>query len=144
MTRYLDWWRANRLDADTGLLAAVFEETFVPYLGRAGEYAAVDTNVEVALGYGRAALLAEHWEISRRRKRCVGRKPLFLRLSRTICGVRRRNFPALFSNRAQAYPYEETAEGFYALADPAMPSARKSKMLTVLQAAGTLGGKIIR
>ena len=50
LKRYLDWWFANRLDEESGLITAVFEETFIPHLGRAGEYAAVDTNVEVYVG----------------------------------------------------------------------------------------------
>lgn len=50
MKRYLDWWFSARLDEESGLISAVFEETFVPYLGRAGEYAPVDTNVEVYVG----------------------------------------------------------------------------------------------
>lgn len=43
----------------TGLITAVFEETFIPYLGCAMEYAAVDTNVEVYVGLIYTAQLAE-------------------------------------------------------------------------------------
>lgn len=59
MKRYLDWWFLNRQDKETGLLSAVFEETFVPYLGSAGEYAPVDTNVEVCVGCHYTGLLAK-------------------------------------------------------------------------------------
>ncbi len=55
---YLDWWFSHRLDTKTGLLTAVFEETFIPYLGKTGEYAPVDTNVEVYVGCHYTALLA--------------------------------------------------------------------------------------
>ncbi len=48
--KYLNWWFENRLDKETGLITAVFEETFIPYLGYAGEYAPVDTNTEVYVG----------------------------------------------------------------------------------------------
>jgi len=58
LKRYLDWWFLNRLDPETGLITAVFEETFVPYLAYAGEYAAVDTNVEVCVGCHYTGLLA--------------------------------------------------------------------------------------
>ena len=58
MKRYLDWWFLHRQDKETGLITAVFEETFIPYLGCAGEYAAVDTNVEVYVGCHYTALLA--------------------------------------------------------------------------------------
>lgn len=58
MKKYLDWWFLNRQDNATGLITAVFEETFVPYLGRQGEYAAVDTNVEVYVGCHYTELLA--------------------------------------------------------------------------------------
>lgn len=50
LKRYLDWWFYNRQDNSTGLITAVFEETFIPYLGSAGEYASVDTNVEIYVG----------------------------------------------------------------------------------------------
>ena len=59
MKRYIDWWFLNRQDKETGLLSAVFEETFVPYLGSAGEYAPVDTNVEVYVGCHYAGILAK-------------------------------------------------------------------------------------
>jgi len=60
LSRYLDWWFTNRLDPATGLITAVFEETFPPYLGSAGEYAPVDTNMEVAIGCHHAFWLASH------------------------------------------------------------------------------------
>jgi hypothetical protein len=50
LKKYLDWWFAFRYDKKTGLITAVFEETFIPYLGGVGEYAPVDTNVEVYVG----------------------------------------------------------------------------------------------
>ena len=54
--RYLGWWLSNRVDRATGLVTAVFEETFPPYLGRAGEVASPATCAEVAAG---AALTAD-------------------------------------------------------------------------------------
>lgn len=59
MKLYLDWWYKERYDSKTGLITSVFEETFVPYLGKAMEYAAVDTNVEVYVGLIYTAKLAE-------------------------------------------------------------------------------------
>ncbi|MBO5220458.1 MAG: hypothetical protein J6C52_13605 [Clostridia bacterium] len=59
LKKYLDWWFSARQDPETGLITAVFEETFIPYLGCAGEYAPVDTNVEVYVGCNDTALLAE-------------------------------------------------------------------------------------
>lgn len=47
LKKYNDWWFLNRQDKKTGLITAVFEETFIPYLGSSGEYAPVDTNVEI-------------------------------------------------------------------------------------------------
>ena len=58
LKRYLDWWFSARQDEKTGLITAVFEEAFIPYLRYAGEYAAVDTNVEVAVGCHVVELLA--------------------------------------------------------------------------------------
>ena len=58
LKKYLDWWFFNRQDSNTGLITAVFEETFIPHLGYAGEYAPVDTNVEVYVGCHYTGLLA--------------------------------------------------------------------------------------
>ena len=59
LKKYIDWWFSNRLDEETGLITSVFEETFIPYLGCSGEYAAVDTNTEVYVGCHYTELLAE-------------------------------------------------------------------------------------
>jgi len=59
MKKYLQWWLLNRRDSKTGLITAVFEETFIPYLGCTGEYAPVDTNTEVYVGLHYTACLAE-------------------------------------------------------------------------------------
>lgn len=59
LTKYLNWWEQARLDEKTGLFSSVFEETFIPYLGCAGEYAGVDTNVELFVGMNRTAGLAK-------------------------------------------------------------------------------------
>ena len=57
--RYLAWWGNCRIDSQTGLVSSLFEETFPPYLGHAGEWSGVDTNVEVARGALLTAELAE-------------------------------------------------------------------------------------
>lgn len=59
MKKYIEWWFNARLHKETGLISSVFEETFIPYLGSAMEYAAVDTNVEVFAGCHYTALLAK-------------------------------------------------------------------------------------
>ena len=59
LKKYLEWWFNARLHKETGLISSVFEETFIPYLGSAMEYAAVDTNVEVFAGCHYTALLAK-------------------------------------------------------------------------------------
>lgn len=59
MKKYIDWWFSSRIDEETGLITAVFEETFIPYLGCSGEYAPVDTNVEVYVGCHYTQVLAE-------------------------------------------------------------------------------------
>ena len=48
--RYLNWWLRARGDPGTGLVTAVFEETFPPHLGWAGECASPGTCAEVAHG----------------------------------------------------------------------------------------------
>lgn len=62
MKRYLDWWYNERYDVKTGLITTVFEEGFIPYLGKAMEYASVDTNVEVYVGLIYTARLAEKFK----------------------------------------------------------------------------------
>lgn len=61
LKKYIDWWFEERFDKDTGLITAVFEETFIPYLGNMGEYAPPDTNVEVYVGCHYTGLLAEQF-----------------------------------------------------------------------------------
>lgn len=58
LKKYLNWWLKNRQDRKTGLITAVFEETFIPYLGASYEYAPIDTNVEIYVGIEYVKLLA--------------------------------------------------------------------------------------
>ncbi len=58
LVNYLNWFFVERQDPETKLISGVFEETFVPYLGYAGEIAPVDTNVELAHGCGCVAQIA--------------------------------------------------------------------------------------
>ena len=54
------WWLQNRQDPQTGLITAVFEETFIPnIISGSLVYAPPDTNIEVAIGCKNAAELAE-------------------------------------------------------------------------------------
>lgn len=61
MRKYIEWWFNSRLDKETGLITAVFEETFIPYLGVSGEYAPVDTNTEVYVGCHYTWLMAQKY-----------------------------------------------------------------------------------
>lgn len=63
LKKYINWWYKARFDNKTGLLTSVFEETFIPYLGSAMEYAAVDTNVEVYVGLIYTAKIADRLNI---------------------------------------------------------------------------------
>lgn len=63
LKKYIDWWFSNRFDCDSGLITAVFEETFIPYLGKSGKYAPVDTNTEVYIGCHYTQLLAERLKL---------------------------------------------------------------------------------
>lgn len=59
LEKNLAWWFGARQDAATGLISAVFEETFVPNtVSSSGVYAPMDTNIEIALGCRNAAALA--------------------------------------------------------------------------------------
>lgn len=58
LKKYFQWWLDKRRDAQTGLFSAVFEETFIPYLGVSGEWAPPDTNVELIHACGCLAAIA--------------------------------------------------------------------------------------
>ena len=72
--RYLQWWFEDRQDKGTKLITSVFEETFIPYLGRSGEYAGVDTNVEVVVGCHYTACLAEELGEADKKEYYFGKK----------------------------------------------------------------------
>lgn len=56
----LDWWYRERQDQKTGLITAVFEETFVPNtVSGSMVYAPLDTNAEIYLGSINASKLAK-------------------------------------------------------------------------------------
>jgi len=59
LKKYLNWWLSHRKNNETGLISAVFEETFVPYLHRSDEYLPVDTNIEIAVGCSVVSSLAK-------------------------------------------------------------------------------------
>lgn len=144
MTSYLNWWQKNRLDIETGLLTSVFEETFVPYKGAAGEYAAVDTNVEVALGYERAALLAEQLERPQEEIAALRQKgrELFAAVQRWLWQETEGYFMPYFVQKRES-AHVMTAQGFFAFADTAMPTERKVRMLNLLKKPDAFGwGKI--
>lgn len=133
LARYSDWWQENRVDKATGLVTALFEETFPPYLGRAGEYVGVDTCVFAAMGASDTANLAALLG--------YGEQEAFYRA----------RSKALFS-AAETYLWDEetglfrprepdgtfgvcSAEGFYMLADPALPKERKERLLSAMKGA---------
>jgi len=61
MKKYLGYWFSPfKQDATTGLITAVFEESFPPVEADPGIVAAVDLNVAVAIGCRNTALLAGH------------------------------------------------------------------------------------
>ncbi len=60
LKKYLNWWYTERLDSMTGLITASFEETFVPYIGKAGERAVMDTNAEIVVACDILYRLAEY------------------------------------------------------------------------------------
>ena len=58
--RNLDWWTAARQEPETGLITAVYEETFIPNTESwALVYAPLDTNIQIIKGFRNAARLAE-------------------------------------------------------------------------------------
>lgn len=76
--RNLEWWYANRLDRKTGLITAVFEETIRHYLYYAGEFAALDTNVDIVLGLHVTAALARELGYDRAADMYLARKKVLM------------------------------------------------------------------
>lgn len=131
-SRYLDWWRANRIDGETGLVTSLFEETFPPYLGYAGEWSGVDTNVEVAKGAlltsELAGLLGEEDRANDLRHFAESifaavEECLWSEKAGTFCpmDLKTRSFGAVSS------------AGFEMFWDPKLPLPRKERMLAELQ-----------
>lgn len=87
LKKYLDWWFSDRQDKKTGLITAVFEETFIPYLEYAGEYAAVDTNVEVYVGCHYTGLLAEELGLHDEREALERKKRQRISVERNERGI---------------------------------------------------------
>jgi len=64
-SKNLEWWFARRQDKETGLITAVFEETFIANdVSGSMVYAPVDTNIAVAHGCRNAANLVQKLGIS--------------------------------------------------------------------------------
>lgn len=58
--RNIAWWCSARQDPDTGLISAVYEETFIPNTeSYAFVYAPMDTNIQIVKGCRNGAVLAE-------------------------------------------------------------------------------------
>jgi len=56
--RSISWWVEKRLDRETGLFTAVFEESFIANTeSSSGRYAPVDTNIQLAIGMENTARL---------------------------------------------------------------------------------------
>ena len=132
LRRNLDWWLSQRQDPGTGLLTAVFEETFRPWLGEAGEYAPVDTNVEMALGCQEAAGLAEHLGFGQeaREYREKGRR-LMEAVQRYLWEEKTGFFHPYLVKEGRRVE-DRLAESFYALGDPGLLPERKRRLLSLL------------
>lgn len=132
VTRNLNWWLSQRRDPSTGLLTAMFEETFRPHLGEMNDYIPVDTNIKVAWGFEAAAELAEHLalpeEAASHREKARG----------LMDGVQQHlweeadGFYHPYSLKKGRRLPDKLAESFYALGDPALPANRKRRLLSLL------------
>lgn len=132
LRRNLDWWMTQRQDPGTGLLTAMFEETFRPWLGEMGQYAPVDTNLEAALGFQEAAGLAEHlglWEEAREHRE-KGRR-LTEAVQRYLWEEKTGFFHPYLVKEGRRVE-ERLAESFYALGDPNLSPQRKQRLLALL------------
>lgn len=130
--KYLDWWRASRIDALTGLVSSLFEETFPPYLGYAGEWSGVDTNVELARGAVLTAELAD--QLGKRKD-----SDELMRFSEEIFAAVEKYLwneaAGLFCPidlRTGEYGAVSSA-GFEMFWDPNLPETRKERMLRELK-----------
>lgn len=131
LKKYLDWWFAARLDASTGLMGALFEETFPPYLGVAGEWSGVDTCVEVAHG---AELTAD---LARRLGEASEAASLEAAAGRLYAAVHAHMWNAADGTfRPVALPSGTfglaSAEGFGMFRDPDLPTEMRTRLRTAL------------
>lgn len=133
MKKYLQWWFAKRQDPETGLITAVFEETFIPYLGCAGEYAPVDTNTEIYVGLHYTACLAEQLGIQEDAKELNEKKK---RLQNSI------NTYLWNEEKGAYFPYDVKesktidclmASTFFPLRLGIAPKERQKKLIVLLQ-----------
>lgn len=135
----LSWWFEARQDRETGLISAVFEECFPPYLGQSGEYAPPDTNMEVALGCYYAFWLADALGLAEE-------KMLFLRKCRQLQDAVNRY---LWDEESGAYyPYllrerrlEKVllASTFRVLSLDCAPPDRRARLTALMQEPGRFG-----
>lgn len=133
LKKYLDWWYHDRFDEHTGLFSAVFEETFIPYLGCSMEYAAVDTNVEIYVGLVHTAAIADRLKLSAEAKELRNKAQKLKTAINTV----------LWSEKNGAYyPYNlQTGElidclmasTFFPLRMQIAEEEQKNKLITLLQ-----------
>lgn len=133
LKKYLNWWYRDRYDNKTGLISAVFEETFIPYLGCSLEYAAVDTNVEVFVGLTYTA------EIAKKLNFLEDAKQFEIKAEKLKIAINK----YLWNDKKGAYfPYDLIeskqidclmASTFYPLRMKIASPEQKNKLLTLLQ-----------
>lgn len=130
ISRNIDWWFARRLDTATGLMTAVFEETFIPNtLTGSGEFAPVDTNMELIVGCHVAAELADRLGLSEEAALLRGRKAALQEsVRRYLWDDRQRTFASLWVRTGLHEPVS-TATAFMAMRYDTATPAQKATLL---------------
>lgn len=133
LKKYLLWWFSARQDDKTGLISSVFEETFIPYLGKSGEYAGVDTNVEVYVGCHYTELLARELGEAEDAEYFKSKKEkLKESINRYLWNEQKGGYYAYFIKEERSDD-RLMASTFYPLRLGIAPKERREKLITLLK-----------
>jgi len=132
LDKYFNWFLANRYDKTKGLFSAVFEETFPPYLGVAGEYYPTDLNAELVHScLGMSMLWKRLGDKEKSTYYARFGKALAKSMRRLMWNVESRNYLSLFP-KENRFDDRLCAEGFMAFRHGIASSAQRRKMISLL------------
>lgn len=130
LAKYLDWFKTARYDEKTGLFSAVFEETFIPYFGFAGEYAPVDLNAELLHGFICTAEIAGFCSMEKLAGKLLAEaEKLRFAMRRYLWNPEQETFSAR-NLKNNLHDSRQTAAAFAALRHGVPDEMQKTKLIT--------------